>query len=125
MYSITRRELLGEDSLKAVEPWDKRIGFCPDTGHCMRSGDDPVEMVRRMGERLYGMHLKDHARIGRDNPPETILGEGAIDLEGICQAMREVKFDAPISLEYELNPRDPLDDIRQGLANFAAAARAD
>ena len=113
-----------EDSLKAVEPWDRRIGFCPDTGHCMRSGEDPVEMVRRMGERLYGMHLKDHTHIGRDNPAETILGEGAIDLEGMCQTLREVEFDAPISLEYELNPRDPLDDIRQGLANFAAVARA-
>ena len=113
-----------EDSLKAVAPWDKRIGFCPDTGHCMRSGEDPVEMVRRMGDRLYGMHLKDHARIARDNPPETILGEGVIDLKGLCQAMREVEFDAPISLEYELNPRNPLDDIRQGLDNFASAAKA-
>ncbi len=114
-----------EDSLKAVEPWDRRIGFCPDTGHCMRSGEDPVEMVRRMGERLYGMHLKDHSHIGRDGPPETILGEGALDLQGFCQAMREVEFDAPISLEYELNPQNPLDDIRQGLENFAAAAKAD
>lgn len=110
------------DSLDAVEAWDARIGFCPDTGHCMRSGEDPVDMVRRMGHRLYGMHLKDHMRIARDNPPETILGEGALDLVGICQAMREVEFNAPISLEYELNHQNPVPDIRRGLANFAAAA---
>ncbi len=109
-----------EDSLRAVEPWDKRIGFCPDTGHCMRSGENPVDMVLQMNERLYGMHLKDHAHIGRDGPPETILGEGAIDLPGLCAAMREIGFDHPISLEYELG--SPMDGIRKGLSNFAAAA---
>lgn len=111
-----------EDSLKAVEQWDQRIGFCPDTGHCMRSGENPVEMIRRMGDRLYGMHLKDHERIARDQPRETILGEGAIDLEGLVKALREVEFNEPISLEYERNPQNPMDDIRKGLANFAAVA---
>ncbi|MEX2381803.1 MAG: sugar phosphate isomerase/epimerase [Opitutales bacterium] len=112
------------DSLEAVEPWDKRFGFCPDTGHYMRSGEDPVEMVHLLKDRLYGMHLKDHDGIHRDGPPETILGEGVLDLEAFCTALREVGFDEPISLEYELNPRDPIDDIRRGLDNFANAAKA-
>jgi inosose dehydratase len=113
-----------EDSLEAVQRWDERIGFCPDTGHYMRSGEDPVKMVHQLKDRLYGMHLKDHDGIHRDGPPETILGEGAIDLEGLCEAIREVGFNEPISLEYELNPQDPIDDIRQGLDNFAKAAQA-
>ena len=113
-----------EEALEAVEPWDKRIGFCPDTGHGMRSGENPVEMIQRMGDRLYGLHLKDQARIARDNPPETVLGEGAIDLKGVCRALREVGFTAPISLEYELQSRNPIPGIQQGLANFEAAAHA-
>ncbi|MCC5829933.1 MAG: sugar phosphate isomerase/epimerase [Phycisphaeraceae bacterium] len=112
-----------EQMLEAVERWDKRIGFCPDTGHSMRSGENPVEVVRQLRERLYGMHLKDHRHIGRDEPPETILGEGAIDLEALCRTMREINFTGPISLEYELNPRNPIADIRKGLDNFAQAAR--
>jgi len=113
-----------EDSLEAVADFDKRIGFCPDTGHYMRSGIDPVEAIDQLKDRLFGMHLKDHERIARDNPPETILGEGAIDLEAFCAKMREIEFDGVISLEYELNPDDPIEDIRKGLANFEAAAKA-
>lgn len=112
------------DSLEAVERWDKRFGFCPDTGHYMRSGEDPVEMVHLLKDRLYGMHLKDHDGIHRNGPPETILGEGVLDLEAFCTALREVGFNEPISLEYELNPQDPIDDIRKGLDNFANAAKA-
>lgn len=113
-----------EDSLNAVADYDKRIGFCPDTGHCMRSGEDPVEMVRLMKDRLYGMHLKDQREISRNNPPETILGEGALDLEGFVKTLREIGYDEPISLEYELNPRDPIADIQKGLENFAKVAHA-
>lgn len=110
------------DSLEAVDRWDKRFGFCPDTGHYMRSGEDPVAMVHLLKDRLYGMHLKDHAGIHRNSPAETILGEGVLDLKAFCSALREIGYDEPISLEYELNPRNPIEDIRQGLANFARAA---
>lgn len=112
------------DSLEAVEKWDERIGFCPDTGHYMRSGEDPVEMVHLLGDRLYGMHLKDHAGIHRNSPPETILGEGVIDLADLCAALRKIGFDRPLSLEYELDPESPVEGIRRGLDNFARAARA-
>lgn len=110
------------DSLEAVEEWDERIGFCPDTGHYMRSGEDPVEMVGLMKDRLHGIHLKDHDGIHRESPPETILGDGTLDLEAFCRALRDIGFSNPISLEYELNPEDPIDDIRRGLDNFAKAA---
>lgn len=113
-----------DDSLNAVENFDKRIGFCPDTGHYLRSGEDPVEMVYKLKDRMYGMHLKDQAGKHRNEPPETILGEGAIDLNAFCKALREIKYNATISLEYELNPHSPVEDMRKGLANFAAAAKA-
>jgi len=110
------------DSLAAVDRWDKRIGFCPDTGHYMRSGEDPVEMVHLLKDRLYGMHLKDHKTIDRNGPPETILGQGALDLKAFCAALRTVGYSEPISLEYELNQQNPIADIRTGLDNFGRAA---
>ncbi len=82
--------------------------------------ENPVDMVLQMKERLYGMHLKDHTHIGRDDPRETILGEGAIDLPGLCAALRKTGFDEPISLEFEFG--SPMEGIRKGLFNFAAAA---
>ncbi len=124
-YGPGHRFDLTEDMLTAAAPWDWRIGYCLDTGHLMRSGENPVEAVRRMGSRLYGLHLREHAEITR-NPdlPETIVGEGALDLEGLCEALRDVQFTGPLSLEIYYNPAEPLDAIRRSMANFLEAARA-
>lgn len=113
-----------DDVLDAVEGRDERIGFCADLGHYIRSGVDPVEATRRLGDRLYGVHVKDFASSGAD-AEETIIGEGMLDVEGFFHALKEVDFpaDGALSLEYELNPDDPIDDIQAGLAVAAEAAQ--
>jgi sugar phosphate isomerase/epimerase len=112
-----------DDLVKAVSPWDKRIGYCLDTGHAMRSGEKPVEAVRILGSRLHGVHLREHAAIRRDpQPPESIIGEGALNLESFCRAMREVGFLGPLSLEIYYNPQQPLEPLRKSLVNLARAA---
>jgi inosose dehydratase len=35
------------------------VPFCLDTGHCAIGGADPVDLVRRYGERIVHVHLKD------------------------------------------------------------------
>jgi inosose dehydratase len=113
-----------KDLVKAVSPWDERIGYCLDTGHAMRSGEDPIDAVRVLNSRLHGLHLREHAAVRRDpQPPESIVGEGALDLESFCRAMRNVSFSGPISLEIYFNPQEPLEPLRRSLANLAAAAR--
>lgn len=112
------------DIIEAVTPWDPRIGYCLDTGHAMRSGEDPVRAVRAMGRRLHGLHLREHAAVQRDpQPPETIVGEGALDLESLCRALRDVGFSGPLSLEIYYDQRQPLAPLRKSLANLAQAAR--
>jgi inosose dehydratase len=112
------------DIIQAVIPWDHRIGYCLDTGHAMRSGEEPVRAVRSMGRRLHGMHLREHAAVQRDpQPPETIVGEGALDLESLCRALREVGFSGPLSLEVYYNQQQPLEPLRKSLANLAEVAR--
>jgi inosose dehydratase len=112
------------DLVKAVSRWDERIGYCLDTGHAMRSGENPIEAVRLLGRRLHGLHLREHAAVRREpQPPETIIGEGALDLESLCRTMRNVSFSGPISLEIYYNPQEPLEPLRKSLANLAAAAR--
>ncbi|MFP4191148.1 MAG: sugar phosphate isomerase/epimerase family protein [Candidatus Hydrogenedentota bacterium] len=114
-----------EDMIVAAAPWDWRIGYCLDTGHLMRTGEDPVEAVRRLGTRLHGIHLREHESVTRqEDLPETIVGEGALDLEAFCRALRDVNFVGPLSLEIYYDPADPVEPIRQSLANFAEAARA-
>jgi inosose dehydratase len=112
-----------DDALNAVEGRDRRIGFCADLGHYIRSGEDPVQSIRRLGSRLYGVHLKDFARAGRD-APETIIGDGVLDVGGFFRALKEVGFpaDGALSLEYELDPDDPMEGIRTGLRRASEAA---
>ncbi len=113
------------DLLTAAAPWDWRIGYCLDTGHAMRSGEPPVDAVRRLGSRLYGIHLREHEAIRRDpQPPETVVGEGALDLKALCRALRDVGFSGPLSLEMYYNRQAPIEPLRRSLANLAEAAQA-
>lgn len=105
------------DVLRAVEGHDERIGACADLGHYIRSGQGATEVIRLLQGRLYGIHLKDFAEM-KDKTEGVILGKGHLDVEGVFRALQAVGFpeDGAISLEYEENPQDPIDDIRQCVA---------
>jgi inosose dehydratase len=106
-----------DDVLQAIRGHDRRIGACVDCGHFFSSGEDPVRCVLALGERVYGVHLKDRAEVGRKSP-DVVIGKGRLDVVGLFKALRRVGFpdDGALSLEYEANPDDPLDDIRACLA---------
>src|SRR5262245_22293931 len=44
---------------KAIAGHDKRIGACVDCGHYIRSGEDPVKCVLELGDRVYGVNMKN------------------------------------------------------------------
>ena len=112
------------DALKAVAGYDKRIGFCADLGHYIRSAVDPVEVIYQLGDRLYGVHLKDFAE-QKKKTEGVIIGRGHLDVEGVFKALKKIGFpaDGALSLEYEENPKDPMEDIRACLNVAAEAAQ--
>lgn len=112
------------DVLNAVKDHDPRIGACADLGHYIRSGEDPVQVIRSLGNRLYGIHLKDFAE-KQDKTKGVILGKGHLDVVGVFRALKAVNFpiDGALSLEYEENPKDPIADIRECLAVAQEAAK--
>ncbi|HEY7425871.1 MAG TPA: sugar phosphate isomerase/epimerase [Gemmataceae bacterium] len=100
--------------LKAVKDHHPLIGSCLDTGHLIRAaqlGDklDPAEQIRLMGARNFGIHLKDHDNERRE---DVIFGRGVLDVPGVLKALRAVKFQGLISIEYEAHPKDPSADVR-------------
>lgn len=105
------------DVVKAIKGHDRRIGACVDCGHFLSSGEDPIKCVLALADRVYGVHLKDHAEIGR-NSSNVILGKGHLDVVKLFKALRQIKFpaDGALSLEYEANPENPLDDVKACLA---------
>src|SRR5262249_46062772 len=44
---------------KAIKDHHPKIGCCIDTGHFLRSSEDPVKAVEVFDNRIYGVHLKD------------------------------------------------------------------
>ncbi len=99
------------------------FGACVDTGHCIRSGEDPVDALVRLGARVHGVHLKDHAEAGFF-ASSCLLGEGKLDLVACFRALREIGFgpDKALSLEFERDSDDLLGELATCLRSAATAA---
>jgi sugar phosphate isomerase/epimerase len=94
-----------QDALRGQPEW---IGACVDTAHFLRSGEDPVQAVRRFGKRVYAVHVKDV----KDRTRYTLLGEGDLDLVGFLRTLQRIGFKGCLALEYEETPDDPLPALR-------------
>jgi sugar phosphate isomerase/epimerase len=92
----------------AIKDRPARIGACVDTGHFLRSKEDPVRAIELFGDRVHGVHLKDV----KDATQFKILGQGDLDVSGTLRALKKIGFDGILSLEYEENPQNPLPDIK-------------
>ena len=105
-----------EGVVKAIEGHDKRIGACVDCGHYLSSGEDPIKCLLALKGRVFGVHLKDHVDFGKKSA-NTILGKGHLDVPGLFKALRQINFpaDGALSLEYEANPQNPIDDMKNCL----------
>jgi sugar phosphate isomerase/epimerase len=98
----------------AIKGHDKRIGACVDCGHFLRSGEDPVKCVLELGDRVYGVHIKDEKTTNTRDSSNVVIGKGHLDVVGLFKALRQVKFpaDGALSLEYEANPKNPIEDMK-------------
>jgi inosose dehydratase len=103
-----------EKAIKGHSDW---IGLCNDTGHLLRSNQDPIEAIHRFPKRTYGVHLKDV----KDAKTFTILGEGDLKLAEFVQALAKIKYPYCVALEYEENPEHPMADIKACLDNLRKA----
>jgi sugar phosphate isomerase/epimerase len=92
----------------AIKNHSPRIGCCVDTGHFLRSREDPVRAVEVFGPRAYGVHLKDV----KDARTFTILGEGDLRTAELLKTLARLNYRYGLNLEYEEKPKDPMDDIR-------------
>lgn len=108
-----------QSCVDAVRDRHKRIGVCVDTGHFLRSSENPVKVVETLGQRVLGVHMKDV----KDARRFTILGQGDMDVVGTLKALRAMKYRELVALEYEENPKAPLEDIRACLTAMREAVQ--
>ncbi len=116
-----------ENVLKVCEGRSKFIGACPDTGHYVRTGLDPVECLRKLDGRIITVHLKDVAELGNPESRDVPLGEGKANYTQVLQTLRALKFRGIATIEYEHLSPQLVEDVSkcvEFVENFAASAGA-
>jgi inosose dehydratase len=100
-----------------IKDHSPRIGCCIDTGHFLRSKEDPVLAVEAFGKRIYGVHLKDV----KDANTFTILGQGDLRTVDFLKALAAKKYAYNVAIEYEENESNPTADIKACLVEVKKA----
>ncbi|WP_339923143.1 sugar phosphate isomerase/epimerase family protein [uncultured Cyclobacterium sp.] len=93
--SITRTE---EDYKVILESLDPKVtGWCPDVGHIINAGMDPLAKMKEYQSLINHVHYKDWD----GNPEFTLMGNGKVELTSITQWLKDEKFDGWIICEDE------------------------
>lgn len=122
-YVETQREIS-----RLVDATDSdSIGLCPDTGHLVYGGCDPVEMFKQYGALIRYIHFKDiHPEIlkrAREKQMDYLtavkagifveLGEGCVDFGKIFQFLRRMNYSGWIVVEQDTSRKTPFDSAMQ------------
>lgn len=111
-----------DDVLECVKDRHKNIGATADLGHYIRAGQDPVAVIEKLKDRLFGIHFKDYKAAGA-KVPETIVGDGLLKIKETLAALKKVNFQGEVSLEYEQNGDNPMPDLKVALERIQKAAK--
>ncbi len=88
---------------------DDRLKVNLDTSNPMVSGDNVVDLVELVKDRVIHVHASDRNR----NLEHTVEGEGSVDFPGVFRILKTAGYDGWISLESGGNKGS--EGIRQGM----------
>ena len=105
------------------------LGLCLDMGHYAFGGGNPVEALKKYGNRIWHVHFKDYspdaARLSREANGDYFdalkrgvfceLGKGAVDFDTITSLLKDMKYNDWIVVEQDILP---------GMGNPKNCARA-
>jgi sugar phosphate isomerase/epimerase len=97
-----------DDLAERTDPAVVRLQL--DTGNLAMAGRDPMEYVRRFGERYWLFHIKDVPRLGAES--DTELGKGIIDFRALLRSIERID-EKHLFVEQETYPGTPLDSVRR------------
>jgi len=129
--------------IKYTAGYSKRLGACADIGHWVRSGLDPVEMMKKLQGRIFEIHMKDlHEKPSAEytafqmsrpapgqggqvqganrpkspaGPHDVPWGTGISNIKGVLHELKRQHFKGPIFAEYEYNWMNNAPEIAQSL----------
>ena len=108
--------------LGVCEGRSKWIGACADTGHWVRSGLNPLEVLKKLEGRIISLHFKDISEFGKREAHDVIWGTGVGDVKAMLAELDRQNFKGVFSIEYEHNWEKSLPEIRKSVAYFNKVA---
>ena len=97
MNSISERPEETDWVMEASDPHFVNLEL--DVAHCLQGGGDPVKTIDKYSDRLLFMHIKDVEElrapgVAGDGPVYRFveLGRGRVDLPGVFDALKRVKY---------------------------------
>ena len=103
--------------LEAVKNMDPRMGCCIDVGHTMRAGTDVVDAIKKVGPRLFDIHMKDLAQAD-SKESQVAVGAGIMPVRKIFQTLIDIKYPGYVDLEYEINGDNPMPGVLKSFASM-------
>lgn len=102
------------EAYKQIKQLDARMGLCLDIGHVYRQGQDEVEVIKAVQDRLYDFHFKDYTKgAGANTPGVThVIGQGGMNVKGILKTLVEIGYKGHLGLEYEKFGPTEIEEIR-------------
>ncbi len=97
--------------LNALHDTPLRVNF--DCSNQVMVGEDPVELLRQVRDRVVHVHCSD--RVAPNEYRHAVSGEGVVDFPAIFRLLREIDYDGWLSVEY--NGTEGLDGLRRSVEN--------
>lgn len=109
------RDWLGSAQMLAAvfKQTSSRIGLMLDTAWALDSREDPLAMVDRFADRLYGLHVKDFVFDRARNPEDVVVGTGNLKLQELFVRLKDMNFAGNLILEYEGDVGNPVPALRE------------
>jgi sugar phosphate isomerase/epimerase len=101
------------DSVLAALNGHPNLGACADVGHWARSGVNPVDGLKKLEGRVYGVHLKDIKAFNDTKAEDTVVAKGVIDFPAIFNELKRQNFKGMLSIEHESNWYNNMPDVRE------------
>ncbi|HXG92314.1 MAG TPA: sugar phosphate isomerase/epimerase [Blastocatellia bacterium] len=102
-----------DDFMTALKSSSQYLSINLDIGHFYAAGFDPVAFIREHHSRIVSLHVKD-----RDKDAEHTnrrFGEGATPIAEVMKLLKQIKFKYAANIEYENEPENPTDGVKQAV----------
>lgn len=99
-------EMVGDPSLG--------IGCCMDLGHSFRFGQNPAKDIVKYKDWIYDIHIKDETDASKAGKTWE-MGRGKMDIPAIVKALKKIKYNGVVSLEFEKSAAAPQTGVAESI----------